>query len=810
RSRTPRSDSAVKDGRKFLAAFRAQQRRNNPAASVAHPSSSSSSSATKMRPTTTESPLGVPPGLADDALAQRLDTYQSCAPGLVRNLEAALEASSAVRGQSQPGEAGAAGGGAKDDGGGGCSEKEGNSLQLKDGTIAAAAADAATSADDADADAAAADAADADPADAADAADAAADKAAATAAAATTNSASASKPSPKTDTERSPERPSPEMLRQAAQNSQALFLSSVLPTDDFRPTGGSPPITPKPRHWSSAAPAGRHPGESRRTRSGAGNVTTSVADKEAAARWASLRRLQDQSVGLGSATEHQLGRALELCRNLRGLQVRGDGGPVSGHERMSWIDALQSTLYGLQEILAKRSLVAEAAKREAEAMGGPAMVSSVLNGGGGGGGGGLAQKTTSDATTATAEGGGASRSGAGLVEVGGGGGGGGGAQTGWLSGAQLKAFEGEIQARSSMEIAALESERRKLRTKVEMFQRQVQFLQKNGAVPSPVVANGASPGGGGGDGPSRFTAGMSFADMVDVRLEQEEQRHVKETLEAETASLRGSLEEKDGLIDALRQALQSSSARTVEETAADPFSAQMEPAAANVAQRAPAPASAPPLSVLPGRLVVGRGVFARSDGRSDGRNRERYRSRTSRLLSASGPVAMAEAEQAATAAKAAAAAAEAAAAAVSARREAMPLPPRARGAAEGDDGTPEFLGGGRGGGAGVSGGGGEAGGGGVRSSRPAAAAAAAFEAAVSGAASPGRGALPDEGVSNENGGDGGSGVRYQASAVTETAFRILRDSARVVRSRVGLDGGGAPSPGVPGRGSASSHAVLIL
>lgn len=115
------------------------------------------------------------------------------------------------------------------------------------------------------------------------------------------------------------------MLRQAAQTSQAFFLSTVLPKEDFS-SGGSPPITPKPRHWSSAsgpAPVGGRPGESRRARPGAGGVTvtSAVADKEAVARWASLRRLQDQGVGLGSAIEHQLGRALDLCRNLRGLQV---------------------------------------------------------------------------------------------------------------------------------------------------------------------------------------------------------------------------------------------------------------------------------------------------------------------------------------------------------------------------------------------------------------------------------------------------------------------------------------------------------
>ena len=256
RSRPPRSDSAVHDGRKFLAAFRAQ-RRSNPPASVAaatatHPSSSSSSSSAKTRLTATESPQDATPGLAD-ALVQRLDRYQSCEPGLSRNLEAALEASSA-RGQHQPGEgssnsksdrmrekgvggdnggqdvvgesspssssravvvvdpqdhsahdsdnrssttsnnsgkprtsssplAGAAGGGANGNGGGGGSgEEEADSFQPTDGATAAAAAGEATSAT------------------------------------IVIDGVSAAKPSPTTDSERSPERPSPEVRVRVVQH----------------------------------------------------------------------------------------------------------------------------------------------------------------------------------------------------------------------------------------------------------------------------------------------------------------------------------------------------------------------------------------------------------------------------------------------------------------------------------------------------------------------------------------------------------------------------------------------------------------
>lgn len=91
RPRIPRSESAVKDGRKFLAAFREKRRNqgNSPASAVRF---SSGKHADKV----TIDSLQVPRGLAD-AFSQRLERYQSCAPGLARSLEAALDAS--LRGQ---------------------------------------------------------------------------------------------------------------------------------------------------------------------------------------------------------------------------------------------------------------------------------------------------------------------------------------------------------------------------------------------------------------------------------------------------------------------------------------------------------------------------------------------------------------------------------------------------------------------------------------------------------------------------------------------------------------------------------------
>lgn len=143
------------------------------------------------------------------------------------------------------------------------------------------------------------------------------------------------------------------MLRQDARTSQADFLSSVLPVQDFdfgttshsstsTPTSTflqrlSPPMTPNAHAIDDAIVAsGLSSGraEGRETTAGVAVSSTdggggggfaagsSFSDKQAAARWASMRRLHEQSLGLGSAADHQLTRALQLCRDLRGLKVR--------------------------------------------------------------------------------------------------------------------------------------------------------------------------------------------------------------------------------------------------------------------------------------------------------------------------------------------------------------------------------------------------------------------------------------------------------------------------------------------------------
>lgn len=101
---------------------------------------------------------------------------------------------------------------------------------------------------------------------------------------------------------------------------------------------------------------------------------------------------------------------------------KGLGGEtLSAHERASRLDALQSSLHGLGEVLSKRVIVDRAARREAEALGGPAILASLLGDGSDQGGEGAA--ATAAAAAADAD------------------------MSGWLTGSQLKAFEKEVQGR---------------------------------------------------------------------------------------------------------------------------------------------------------------------------------------------------------------------------------------------------------------------------------------------------------------------------------------------------------------------------
>lgn len=115
------------------------------------------------------------------------------------------------------------------------------------------------------------------------------------------------------------------------------------------------------------------------------------------------------------------------------------GGPLSEHERTSCLEALDSTLRGLEEVLSKRTLIDRAARREADALGGPAMISSLMDGAD-------ASRFASEVEVEAEVGEDVSSKGENPIEKtpekeqde---------AHTGWLSGAQLRAFAKQIQTK---------------------------------------------------------------------------------------------------------------------------------------------------------------------------------------------------------------------------------------------------------------------------------------------------------------------------------------------------------------------------
>lgn len=119
-------------------------------------------------------------------------------------------------------------------------------------------------------------------------------------------------------------------IRQAGQRFQADFLSTVLSpvrngNGNRRTEAGV--LAMHERRTPATLKYGQHPSHS----GGAGNGDagfrgsedriTSPVDEAATAKWDALQRLQSQNLGLGTAAEHQLGRALELCRDIRGWKV---------------------------------------------------------------------------------------------------------------------------------------------------------------------------------------------------------------------------------------------------------------------------------------------------------------------------------------------------------------------------------------------------------------------------------------------------------------------------------------------------------
>lgn len=312
------------------------------------------------------------------------------------------------------------------------------------------------------------------------------------------------------------------------------------------------------------------------------------------------------------------------------------------------------------------------------------------------------------------------------------------------------------------------------------------------------------------------------------------------TLEAELTSLRGSLEEKDGLVSALREALRSAATPAAGGGGGGSGDAAVLDAGASKQLAGPAGRqdvavenSTPPAPrSAGGRAVVpGRGVFAPLSNES-GRSQGRYHARSSRLMGAQGPVAAADEAAARQAMEGPRGGPRSGSSSVDGsssgsreeeRRRAEGG--RRRGAPEDDDdlaGSVIMLAGGAssredltapsrrgsGGGDGDGVGAHSAAAFSGRSGTPAGVAAAksgSTPAAPLGRVSP-------SGVSGRKDGDGYVDIISQATAVTGTALKSLWDSARVVGSRVGLDGGvGSELPRKkPLRRGNSSHAVLIL
>lgn len=145
------------------------------------------------------------------------------------------------------------------------------------------------------------------------------------------------------------------------------------------------------------------------------------------------------------------------------MQTGIGGGNLSGHERASRLEALQSTLHGLEEVLSKRALTDKAAGVEAESLGGPAVVTSLLNG--------VVGNEDDAAIRAAAAAGrvNGAKAEAGTSAAGG----------GWLSGSQLKAFEEQVQARFGVCLCCAR----------EAF---VQRVCRCACAPAPVITNRAS------------------------------------------------------------------------------------------------------------------------------------------------------------------------------------------------------------------------------------------------------------------------------------------------------------------------------
>ncbi|CAM9122254.1 unnamed protein product [Choristocarpus tenellus] len=349
---------------------------------------------------------------------------------------------------------------------------------------------------------------------------------------------------------------SPETMRQAGRDSQADFLLSVLGDENSRGD-----VQSKTSLQSLVASAPETYNDSQQynndelsielrhalTSSGTSTQGWSTDKVEQGfiggplSHWSELLRVGQQNMQLGSLIEQQLGVALELCRGIKGGQ--GSAGFLSQNQ-VSSLATLHSSLQGLFDLTRKRNAGERLLLTEADALGGPSSVTDLLS---------------SKSISAVDEG--IEHGMIGLIS---------GAESrpkksdqrqncaGWVTSGQLRKLEEEIRNESSMEIAALRSEKRKLKEKLTMFQRQMQLLehqQQQYNLKSEAIGETASFGSASVSEREYSKQGKKGSGYQVQAGATSEAVLLNSQLEAEIGALRQQLEERDGLAQALRNAL---------------------------------------------------------------------------------------------------------------------------------------------------------------------------------------------------------------------------------------------------------------
>ncbi|CAM9290149.1 unnamed protein product [Discosporangium mesarthrocarpum] len=355
----------------------------------------------------------------------------------------------------------------------------------------------------------------------------------------------------------------PETLRQVNRSSQAEFLLSVLNEEESTSNGQS---------WASHSlrapldPSNRQPpkedglndldarGKGREHAPERVQLGRKESMSNPVSHWATMRSLAQKNRDLGSIIGRQLDRALELCRGVTG----GQGGGLLGHDQASYLVALQSTLQGIKDLTEKKEAAERLSAAEAEALGGPASLNELLLSAGDTNGNANNEGHVQPQLSAVM-GDHLDTETLGITGDRGNG------TQGWVTGGELRTYENKIRASCAVEVAALQSEKRKLQEKVSMYQRQVHFLE-NGQ--RQQVAGSATAEGIVKRHTHSLTAAISEDDVSQLCGQ----------LEAEIGCLRQQIEERDGLADALKKALH----RAVEEQRATQQELQQVQAVARV------------------------------------------------------------------------------------------------------------------------------------------------------------------------------------------------------------------------------------